>query len=453
MANTKISQLTATTTPNWWEELVYAYNNANGKMTLDTMKTYAWSGKQDTLVSWTNIKTINGDSILWSWNLVIQWGWWGGTDASYDAIVDASWDGDYTLVSAAIAAWKYNLFVKNWNYTETAWRDPYSNNAWFLRIIWESKEWVQVTIPNTIAAPRRRFIDMNYWWANADFYMENISFNIALLWSNTPVFYSDNGGNVEIRNCSFTYSGSWGTALFNWKAIWDRPHIFNCDLIASDSGWTFISEEDICFYWCSFKTTSGELNFTSSDKCWLYNCNVDASSIDWVTQMHLYNTYFNVTSWTITWELALYHVVDSEVYISNLSTTPSLISIAVASNSVIEIPYELNFWYTYEWDRWTTNCVIKCATLKNPNCMIWCRISASTTFNCGGNNVITWCQFINPMWAMTMQNNNSFVWNYSNQAFTLTISNDNNILIGNNIRSVTITDSWTWNVKANNITA
>ena len=71
MANTKISALTANTNPNGWEELVYAYNNANGKMTLNTMKTFvqnnlSWyattadlAGKQDTLVSWTSIKTIN----------------------------------------------------------------------------------------------------------------------------------------------------------------------------------------------------------------------------------------------------------------------------------------------------------------------------------------------------------------------------------------------------------
>lgn len=298
-------------------------------------------------------------------------------------------------------------------------------------------------------------IDMRYWWANADFHMENISFNITLTSSNV-VFYIDNGANVEIRNCSFTYSGVSSTALFNCvtlNSLSDRPHIFNCDFVALDSNWTLICEDDICFEGCSFKTTSGELRFTSSDFCKLYNCNVDAYSINWVTNMHLYNTIMNVSWGTITWELALYHVCDSEIYISSLSTTPSTISIAVASNSVIEIPYELNFWYTYEWDRWATNCEIKCDTLRNPNCMVGCRISASTTFNCGGNNVITWCQFISPMWAMTMQNNNSFVWNYSNQTFTLTISNNNNILIGNNIRNVTITDSWTWNLKENNITA
>ena len=33
------------------------------------------NSKQDTLVSWTNIKTVNNESLLWSWNITIQ-SWW-----------------------------------------------------------------------------------------------------------------------------------------------------------------------------------------------------------------------------------------------------------------------------------------------------------------------------------------------------------------------------------------
>lgn len=56
MANTKISQLTNLTTPTWNEEFVYAYNNANGKITLDTMKTFVW---------WAGITTLNADANIW----------------------------------------------------------------------------------------------------------------------------------------------------------------------------------------------------------------------------------------------------------------------------------------------------------------------------------------------------------------------------------------------------
>jgi hypothetical protein len=64
MANTKISALPANNNPTGNEELVYALNNSNGKMSLSTMKTFANNGQQAALVSGVNIKTINGDSIL-----------------------------------------------------------------------------------------------------------------------------------------------------------------------------------------------------------------------------------------------------------------------------------------------------------------------------------------------------------------------------------------------------
>lgn len=56
MANTKISQLTANTNPTWLEELVYAYDNGNGKMTLNTMKSFVW---------WAWITELNADANIW----------------------------------------------------------------------------------------------------------------------------------------------------------------------------------------------------------------------------------------------------------------------------------------------------------------------------------------------------------------------------------------------------
>lgn len=56
MANTKISALTALTNPTGSEEFVYAYNNANGKVTLNTMKSF---------VGWAGITTLNADANIW----------------------------------------------------------------------------------------------------------------------------------------------------------------------------------------------------------------------------------------------------------------------------------------------------------------------------------------------------------------------------------------------------
>lgn len=52
--------------------------------TLQTNVTNLWTWKQDTLVSGTNIKTINNQSLLWSWNITIEWGWWGWSTYIYD---------------------------------------------------------------------------------------------------------------------------------------------------------------------------------------------------------------------------------------------------------------------------------------------------------------------------------------------------------------------------------
>lgn len=115
MANTKISALTALTNPTWNEELVYAYNNANGKMTLDTMKTFASADSQATLVSGVNIKTINNTSILWSGNIDVSWwgggGWFTPTELGGDANI---WElSEWAYVTS------YDLYYSTWNKIST----------------------------------------------------------------------------------------------------------------------------------------------------------------------------------------------------------------------------------------------------------------------------------------------------------------------------------------------
>lgn len=93
MANTKISALTANTNPTWLEELVYAYNNANGKMTLNTMKAF---------VGWAGITTLNADANIWELSAGIY-------ESAYD-LYYKSWE----IVPTTQATWvtkKHMLFV------------------------------------------------------------------------------------------------------------------------------------------------------------------------------------------------------------------------------------------------------------------------------------------------------------------------------------------------------
>ena len=54
--------------------------------------------KQDTLVSWTNIKTINGNSILWSWDLPVSWlpSWW----TEWQILMIVSWTPTWVTPTA-----------------------------------------------------------------------------------------------------------------------------------------------------------------------------------------------------------------------------------------------------------------------------------------------------------------------------------------------------------------
>jgi hypothetical protein len=70
MANTKISALTALTNPTWSEEFVYAYNNANWKVTLNTMKSFIWEwGTVTELTADANIWELAGGTYLTAYNL------------------------------------------------------------------------------------------------------------------------------------------------------------------------------------------------------------------------------------------------------------------------------------------------------------------------------------------------------------------------------------------------
>lgn len=195
MANTKISALTALTTPTWSEELVYAYNNANGKMTLNTMKTFANTWQQAELVSGTNIKTINGNSLLWSWNLVISWG--GGGD-----VTELSADANIWELAEWFYTTSYDLYYKSWSAVEAGQADDATSHRHLL------------------------FVASTWTWKNAyyvltEFNVSTLVFSVSGFWKSAS---SSNGDYQQLRDYEYTFrqieshSNTWSPAGFS-KAI------------------------------------------------------------------------------------------------------------------------------------------------------------------------------------------------------------------------------------------
>ena len=237
MANTKISQLTLNTNPNGWEELVYAYNNTNGKMTLNTMKAFATANTQEELVSWTNIKTINWNSILWSWNLVISWWGWSGEDNDYDAVVDASGNWDYTSISDAITAGIKRMYVRNWNYTMSS----QTLSTWDFKMVWESKEWVQINITHPTRSSSIFTMTSNTTDLTHSFLISNVTFNITYTWAYWYFILFDIPDNwvLTINDCNicvvsaenwcnfYLCDRSWWWMSVNWSYIEIYPTTWN----------------------------------------------------------------------------------------------------------------------------------------------------------------------------------------------------------------------------------
>lgn len=251
MANTKISQLTALTNPTWNEEFVYALNNANGKVTLDTMKTFVQpdlSWYQEELVSWTNIKTINGQSILWSWNMVISWWGWSWEDNDYDAVVDANWGWDYTTIADAITAWIKRIYIKNWTYTLSS----QTLSTWDFKLVWESRNWV--------------VIDVSYWTRSG---------TIFTLTSDTV----SQANSFLFKNLTFNISYSWEYwyfIMFWWMWAWNWfLKMSDCNInVTQATNWcnfyiTRWSNNDTLIEWCRIEVYLSTWSFTGVWFTWI----------------------------------------------------------------------------------------------------------------------------------------------------------------------------------------
>lgn len=137
MANTKISALTANTNPNWSEELVYAYNNANGKMTLNTMKSFIW---------WAWITTLSSDANIWE---LSDWFYETTYDLYYmngGKVKVLSWGTKKQMLFVTSDSWAksyfgFNIWTRSWRVSNYAfYGESVSSTTWTFNQLWD-REW------------------------------------------------------------------------------------------------------------------------------------------------------------------------------------------------------------------------------------------------------------------------------------------------------------------------
>ena len=187
--------------------------------------------KQDELESWVNIKTINWESVLWSWDLEISWGgwgcyadvlvvgwwWWGGAGScSYPWWWGWAWDfvlrewvpllGKETQVVAG-RGWIRGCFIEG-DVSEMAWGNWEDSCFGGIVAIWWWGGWAWLAWSTTEA---RWWKDWASWWWSGwlccDTYFGK---SIWYVWHRWALAYS----TVH----AWWWGGAWGE--WWWGAIW-----------------------------------------------------------------------------------------------------------------------------------------------------------------------------------------------------------------------------------------
>ena len=189
---------------SWLQTEITSSNKLSADLVDDSSTTHkfvtasdktTWSWKQDALVSWTNIKTINNQDLLWSGNITISWWWWASIT-------------EVTVSTAYWTAAKVGTTTAG-NYTPSVWDLLLVNFVY-----WNTANSVTLDIDNSWAK------NIKIWWANATRNTLNlVSSNTA---TNSYVLMTYDGTNyVTHATTNTTYSAS----SFDIKDLTDSTNL------------------------------------------------------------------------------------------------------------------------------------------------------------------------------------------------------------------------------------
>lgn len=255
-----VTQRDTAAKPIAWTWIWLTYNSSGMTISADTTvlatKTDL-NSKQDTLVSWTNIKTINNESLLWSWNITISaptynaWPWIEINNNSISAkawtgIVVWDWSTDYSAMRWPCPNWYHiplhtehqdlvNMWTALWFGTSsgidfvTYFHTPTScsrwsnwNNQWFsgVAISWSANkapDWFYVLSAYADPAyPSENYVETDYMmWLYESFWHPIRAFK------DVPV--------IPDSNWTTVYQWTWSAWIYYNSTLW---------LISVSSDWT-----------------------------------------------------------------------------------------------------------------------------------------------------------------------------------------------------------------------
>jgi len=267
-----------------------------------TNSQYSWLAisKQDTLVSWTNIKTINWSTVLWSWDLIVWWwSWW--TLKIYDNNKEIFWLTDLNIAWTwlFLTSEKIEQTAKNWSLITSAadnsWRwITYWN--WLFVAVADTWTWNRVmTSPDWITWTIRTSSADNVW--TSVIYWNWLFVAVAYTWTWNRVMTSPDWITWTSRTSSADNSWYWVT-YWNWLFV----------AVATSWTWNRVMTSPDGITWTS-RTSSADNAWTSVTYWnWLFvavantwTWNRVMTSPDWITWTSRTSSADNSWYWVTYW--------------------------------------------------------------------------------------------------------------------------------------------------------
>lgn len=284
--------------------------------------TLFWT-KQNTLVSGTNIKTINWTSILWAWDIVISGGAWDMTKATYDTtnngIVDNSerlwWElpayyaiATHTHTTTDITNLSSYTGLDSRYYTEsevdtllsgkqnTLWfTAENSANKWVANGYASLDAWAKVPlsqIPSSVIGA------LNYQWSwNASTNTPTLSDGTGSKWLYYVVTVA---GSQNLGSWAITYD-AWDWVVHN-GSIWERLNDWDVTTVNGQSWVVTLTKTDI----------------------WLWNVDNTSDATKNSATVTLTNKTIALWSNTISWTIAQFNTAVTDADLATLDGTETL---------------------------------------------------------------------------------------------------------------------------------